>query len=61
MTISISDLDGKLKEIEAAFQKAVQAVQGARDEQVRLKGEYDAIAKLKAELEKGEVKDGERN
>jgi hypothetical protein len=57
MTISISDLYGKLKEIEAAFQKAVQVAQGARDEQVRLKGEFDAISKLKAELEREDSKE----
>jgi hypothetical protein len=57
--IDVAELDGKLKAIEAEFQRAVQAAVQARDEQVRLRGEFDAITKLRAELEKGdEVKDG---
>jgi len=57
--VTISKLDGRLKEIEVEFQKAVQAAVQARDEQVRLRGEFDAITKLRAELVKGdEVKDG---
>jgi hypothetical protein len=57
--IDVAELDGKLKAIEAEFQKAVQAAVQARDEQVRLRGEFDAITKLRTELGKGdEVKDG---
>lgn len=57
--VTISKLDIRLKEIDVAFQKAVQAAVQARDEQVRLRGEFDAITKLRAELGKGdEVKDG---
>jgi hypothetical protein len=57
--VTVSKLDGRLKEIEAEFQRAVQAAVQARDEQVRLRGEFDAITKLKADLEKkDEVKDG---
>jgi hypothetical protein len=57
--ITVSKLNERLKEIDVEFQKAVQAAVQARDEQVRLRGEFDAITKLKAELGKGdEVKDG---
>lgn len=57
--ITISKLEERLKGIDVEFQKAVQAAVQARDEQVRLRGEFDAITKLRTELEKGdEVKDG---
>jgi len=57
--ITVSKLDERLKEIEVTFNKVVQDAMRARDEQVRLRGEFDALTKLKAELEKkDEVKDG---
>lgn len=57
--VTVSKLEIRLKEIEVEFQRAVQVAIGARDEQLRLRGETDALLKLKADLEKGdEVKDG---
>ena len=57
--ITISTLNEKLKEIEARFNEVTRNLVQARDEQIRLRGEFDALTKLKAELEKkDEVKDG---
>lgn len=55
--ITVSTLDEKLKEIDVAFNKVVQDAVLVRDEQIRLRGEHDAITKLKAELEKEEKKE----
>ena len=57
--ITISTLNEKLKEIDARFNEVTRNLVQARDEQIRLRGEFDALTKLKAELEKkDEVKDG---
>jgi len=57
--ITISTLNEKLKEIEARFNEVTRNLVQARDEQIRLRGEFDALTKLKAEMEKkDEVKDG---
>jgi len=50
--ITISTLNEKLKEIEARFNEVTRNLVQARDEQIRLRGEFDALTKLKAELEK---------
>ncbi len=54
--LDVSKLDDKLKEIEAKFNKAVQMAAQGRDEQIRLRGEFDAISRLKAELDPPENK-----
>ena len=57
--ITISTLNEKLKEIDARFNEVTRNLVQARDEQIRLRGEFDALTKLKAEMEKkDEVKDG---
>jgi len=57
--VTVSTLDVRLKEIEARFNEVTRNLVQARDEQIRLRGEFDALTKLKAELEKkDEVKDG---
>ena len=57
--ITISTLNEKLKEIEARFNEVTRNLVQARDEQIRLRGEFDALTKLKVEMEKkDEVKDG---
>jgi septal ring factor EnvC (AmiA/AmiB activator) len=55
--ITISTLNEKLKEIEARFNEVTRNLVQARDEQIRLRGEFDALTKLKAELEKEEKKE----
>ena len=50
--ITISPLDVRLKEIDAKFNEVTKNLVQARDEQIRLRGEFDALTKLKAELEK---------
>jgi len=55
--ITISTLNEKLKEIEARFNEVTRNLVQARDEQIRLRGEFDALTKLKAELEKKEKKE----
>jgi len=50
--ITISTLSEKLKEIDARFNEVTRNLVQARDEQIRLRGEFDALTKLKAELEK---------
>jgi len=57
--ITISTLNEKLKEIDARFSEVTRNLVQARDEQIRLRGEFDALTKLKVEMEKkDEVKDG---
>ena len=57
--VTVSTLDVRLKEIEARFNEVTKNLVQARDEQIRLRGEFDALTKLKTELEKkDEVKDG---
>jgi len=55
--ITISTLNEKLKEIDARFNEVTRNLVQARDEQIRLRGEFDALTKLKAELEKEEKKE----
>ena len=50
--VTVSTLDVRLKEIEARFNEVTRNLVQARDEQIRLRGEFDALTKLKAELEK---------
>ena len=53
--ITIEKLDEQLKEIDAEFRKVTKMWVELRDERVRLKGEADALAKIKKELEKKDV------
>ena len=55
--ITISTLNEKLKEIDARFNEVTRNLVQARDEQIRLRGEFDALTKLKVELEKEEKKE----
>jgi len=55
--VTVSTLDVRLKEIEARFNEVTRNLVQARDEQIRLRGEFDALTKLKAELEKEEKKE----
>jgi len=50
--VTVSTLDVRLKEIDARFNEVTRNLVQARDEQIRLRGEFDALTKLKAELEK---------
>jgi len=53
--ITIEKLDEQLKAIDAEFRKVTKMWVELRDERVRLKGEADALAKIKKELEKKDV------
>jgi len=55
--VTVSTLDVRLKEIEARFNEVTRNLVQARDEQIRLRGEFDALTKLKTELEKEEKKE----
>jgi len=55
--VTVSTLDVRLKEIEARFNEVTRNLVQARDEQIRLRGEFDALTKLKVELEKEEKKE----
>jgi len=55
--VPVSTLDVRLKEIEARFNEVTRNLVQARDEQIRLRGEFDALTKLKTELEKEEKKE----
>ena len=55
--VTVSTLDVRLKEIDARFNEVTRNLVQARDEQIRLRGEFDALTKLKAELEKEEKKE----
>ena len=55
--VTVSTLDVRLKEIEARFNEVTKNLVQARDEQIRLRGEFDALTKLKVELEKEEKKE----
>jgi hypothetical protein len=57
-TITIEKIEEQLKGIDTEFQRVTKIFVQARDEQIRLRGEFDGLTKLKAEIEKKEVKDG---